>query len=208
LAIPRHFLNRVQTELRVNVRGLREAILALSERVNRKVQVLKLDWQAAELSDHIEAVHQELGRTLAMLLASADGQPLPHLPTQEALQALRQAMGQLGTLRHELVRIDGLVRELEAEILRDDLLKFQQDLTSRALTLERYILPAGAPAAGRSFMDLGLGPDVRLVAIFRGPTLLDRTDQIPLREGDTVVVLGSSAELKVAQLKFILPIAL
>jgi NhaP-type Na+/H+ and K+/H+ antiporter len=117
-------------------------------------------------------------------------------------------MGQLGTLRHELHRIDGLVRELETEILRDDLLKFQQDLTSRMLTLERYVLAVGAPAAGRAFKDLGLGATVRLVAVFRGPTLLDRAEQIPLREGDTVIVMGPSGELKAAQPKFILSISL
>ena len=117
-------------------------------------------------------------------------------------------MGQLGTLRQEVVRIDGLVRELETEILRDDLLKFQQDLTSRALTLERYVLPVGAAAVGRSVRDLGLSPGVRLVAVFRGPTMLDRSDHIPLREGDTVIVLGPNTELKVAQLQFIVPVAL
>jgi hypothetical protein len=205
--MPRHFLNRVQKELRVNVQGLREVILAVSERVNRKVQVLKLDWHAADLSDQVEAIQQELGQTLAMLLGSSEGQ-LQTLPTHEALQALTKAIGQLRSLRHELVRIDGLVRELETEILREDLLKFQQDLTSRTLTLERYVLPLGAPAVGRSFTDLGLGSAVRLVAVFRGPTLLDHAEQTSLRDGDTVVLLGPGAELKAAQPKFILPISL
>ncbi|HEV8540010.1 MAG TPA: TrkA C-terminal domain-containing protein [Nitrospiraceae bacterium] len=206
--MPRHFLNRARKEFRFNVHGMRETILALSERVNRKVQVLKLGWQAAELSDQVEAVYQRLGQDLALLLANGDRQPSQELPTHEARLALTAANGQLGVLRNELVRIDGLVRELETEVLRDDLLKLQQDLTSRMLGLERLMLPAGSPASGHSCAELSLPGDLHIVAVFRGPTVLDRPEQSPLRDGDIVIVLGPRAALKTAQHKFVPPLSL
>jgi hypothetical protein len=205
--MPRHFLNRARKELRFNVHGLRETILALSERVNRKVQVLKLGWQAAELSDQVEAVYQQLGQNLVLLLANDERHLAPHLPTSDVLLALTAANGQLGLLRNELARIDGLVRELEAEVLRDDLLKLQQDLTSRMLSLERLVLPAGSPAAGRSFTELALPTDLHLVAVLRGPTALDQPAQSALRDGDIVIVLGPRAALKAAQPQLVPPLS-
>jgi hypothetical protein len=205
--MPRHFFNRARKELRLNIHGLREVILALSERVNRKVQVLKLGWQAAHLSDQVETVYQHLGENLALLLANGERQSSPELPTNEARLALTTATGQLTVLRNELARIDGLVRELETEVLRDDLLKLQQDLTSRMLSLERVVLPAGSPAAGHSFAELSLPGDLHLVAVLRGPTVLDRPEQSPLRDGDIVIVLGQRAALKAAQPRFVPPLS-
>ena len=38
------FLQRIRKEFTLTLTGLRETVLAISERVNRKVQVLKLHW--------------------------------------------------------------------------------------------------------------------------------------------------------------------
>src|SRR5256885_16179074 len=69
------FLQRIRKEISVTQDTVREVIIGLSERVNRKVQTLKLHWRAASLSDQRESVLQELGADLATLLAQASGVP-------------------------------------------------------------------------------------------------------------------------------------
>jgi TrkA-C domain len=197
--MPANFLSRIRKDLAINLHGLREVILALSERVNRKVQVMKLHWQAAQLSDQIDAVYQQLGAELATLLGSGERRPASTLPSQNALLALTRATGQLRGLRGDLLRVDGLVGELEAETLRDDLLKLQQDLGTRGLGLERLIVATETPALGRSLKELGISATCRVVTVLRGTTQLDRPEDLPLRGGDIVLLLGRTADLSVAR---------
>jgi K+/H+ antiporter YhaU regulatory subunit KhtT len=197
--MPTDFLQRARKELTVNVEGLREIILSISERVNRKVQVLKLHWQASQLSDQIDAVYQRLGQQVDTVLAGAERRIPEPVSRDQTDLALAEAVGQLSVLRRELLRVDGLVRELEADALRDELLKLQQDLGTRGLALERVLLSPQSPAAGRPLNELGLPTQLRLIAVLRGPTLLDRPGETPLRDGDVVVLLGRPADLKAGQ---------
>jgi hypothetical protein len=195
---PANFLNRIRKDLTMNIQGVREVVLAISERVNRKVQVMKLHWQAAQLTDQIEAVHQHLGGELATLLGG-ERRPAQALPSEDALRALSRAVGQLRGLRHDLVRVDGLVRELEAETLRDELLKLQQDLGTRGLVLDRIIVASETSAAGRSLKELGIPVTCRVVAVLRGPTQLNQPEDLPLRAGDIVLLFGRPADLQGAR---------
>src|SRR2546430_17241761 len=69
------FLQRIRKEISVTQDTVREVIIGLSERVNRKVQTLKLHWRAASPSEQRESVLQELGAYLATLPAPASGLP-------------------------------------------------------------------------------------------------------------------------------------
>jgi hypothetical protein len=193
--MPPHFLNRIRKDLTINIQGVREVVLGLSERVNRKVQVMKLHWQAAQLADQIDAVSQHLGGELATLLGSGERRPAQALPSDDALQALSRAVGQLRGLRRDLGRVDGLVRELEAETLRDELLKLQQDLGTRGLTLDRILVATETSAIGRSLKELGIPMTCRVVAVLRGPTWLEQPDDLPLHAGDIVLLFGRPADL-------------
>jgi hypothetical protein len=197
--MPTNFLSRIGKDLAINLHGLREVILAISERVNRKVQVMKLHWQAAQLSDQIDAVYQQLGAELATLLGSGERRPAHTLPSQQALLALTRAIGQLRGLRGDLLRVDGLVGELEAETLRDELLKLQQDLGTRGLGLERMVVGNETPAVGRSLKELGISVSCRVVTVLRGTTQLDQPQDLPLRGGDIVLLLGRTADLSLAR---------
>src|SRR5437016_12404947 len=58
-------LGRIQQELSITGSAIYETVLALAERANRKVQVLRLHSQASSLLSQIEEVHGELGREIA-----------------------------------------------------------------------------------------------------------------------------------------------
>lgn len=63
-------LSRIRKELTINLAVLREAVLAISERANRKAQLLKLHWQASLISHKMDSSHRALGAQLFPLLSS------------------------------------------------------------------------------------------------------------------------------------------
>ena len=63
------FLNRLQKELSITSTALHETIVSISERVNRKVQILRLHWQASTLLERIDGVTHDLGQQIAGLKA-------------------------------------------------------------------------------------------------------------------------------------------
>jgi len=197
------FLQRIRKEFTLTLTGAREAILAVSERVNRKVQILKLHWQASSLIDHIESIQQETGAFLAEHLlrdrapSTQVSHPIPPEPIHPEIAAkLPTTAARIRLLKNDLQRIDALTRELEAEALSDDLRKIQRDLCTRSATVERIVVPAGSSVCGRAVAQLGLHPDVRVAAVLRGPALMTDLDSLPLRAGDIMLLVGPREELK------------
>jgi len=196
----RDFLSRLRHETTVNLHALLEAVIAISERVTRKVQILKLHWQASRIHAHIDTVYEQLGAVLDNLLARAD--PTEALLSEEAHAPLAHAAQRIRSSKAELQHLEARRRELEAETLHDHLLKLQQDLSSRSLTIERVLLAPGSPAVGHTLGQLGLSSTTRIIAVFRGPTLLAALEGDTLRAGDLVVFLGPRGELEHLVLQF------
>lgn len=196
------FLQRIRKEIAINLDTVREIVLGLSERANRKVQTLKLHWRAASLSQQQEAILQELGGYLATLLAQASGLSARDSDRHGAEARVQDAASRVRTVKKELTQIDGLVRELEADAVREDLLRIQQDLTIRDAAFERVSVAQGSSMVGLPVSQLALPPATRLVAVLRGPSFLAVNQQAVLQAGDIVILVGSRAELKtvVAQL--------
>ena len=191
-------LSRIRKELTINLAVLRETVLVISERVNRKVQLLKLHWQASYISHKIDSSHRSLGAQLFPLLSS-DGDRKRHDPAldwQEAAGLLSAATSQVGLMKKELGQVDALIRELEVEAMREDLVKIQQDLSTRSATIERVLVAQGSWAMGRSIGQLGLSPTTRVVAVLRGPTLVPPTETFVFRSGDLVVLAGLQVEVR------------
>src|SRR4030066_202845 len=131
-------LGRIQQELSITGSALYETILAIAERVNRKVQVLRLHSQASNLLSQIEQVHGELGRQIATLCAKRP--PFSHeatLPSDQLDRVLSQAGDRIQQLRRTLLTVDGYIRELKLETIHHELLTLQQDLSLRAAAFER-----------------------------------------------------------------------
>src|SRR5262245_4209574 len=159
-------LGRIQQELSVTGSAIYETILALAERANRKVQVLKLHRQASTLLSQIEQVHGDLGRQIATLCAKRP--PYSHestLPSEQVDLALTQASERVQHLKQTLLNVDSLIRELKLETIHQELLTLQQDLSLRAAAIERVPVVRGSPVIGRTLAEVALPASIRLVTV-------------------------------------------
>lgn len=189
-------LGRMQQELSITGSAIHETVLAIAERVNRKVQVLRLHNQAASLSSQIEQVHGELGCQLAMLCATRP--PFGHdatVPSDQLERLLSQADNRIQQLKHTLATVDGHIRELKQETIHHELLTLQQDLSLRAAGIERLRVAQGSLAIGKTLAQMALLPSVRLVTILRGPLLIPPDETLLLRLDDVLVMIGPQSDL-------------
>jgi K+/H+ antiporter YhaU regulatory subunit KhtT len=189
-------LGRIQKELSITGSAIYETVLALSERANRKVQVLRLHSQASSLLSQIEGVHGELGRQIAALCARRP--PYSHEPPLRSDQ-LELVLGQAGDrvqhLKRTLLNVDSQIRELKLETIHHELLTLQQDLSLRAAAIERLPLGRGSPMIGRALSEVTLPSSVRLVTVLRGPFLVPPDQTLVLRVDDILVMIGLQEDL-------------
>jgi hypothetical protein len=187
------FLGRLQRELSLTGSAVYESVVAVAERVNRKVHVLRLHGQAASLLTQIETVQGELGRQLAQALARRPGRPSASPADVE--RTVTQATDRVHHLKQTLVQVDSQIRALKLEAIQGDLLTLQRDLSLRAAALERLPVAQGSRAVGKQVSDLAWPPTVRLVTVFRGPFLIPPTDGFIFRADDIVIAIGLRADL-------------
>jgi hypothetical protein len=189
-------LGRIQQELSITGSAIYETVLALAERANRKVQVLRLHSQASSLLSQIEEVHGELGRQIATLCARRP--PYSHEPAPRSDQ-LESVLGQAGDrvqhLKRTLLNVDSQIRELKLETIHHELLTLQQDLSLRAAAIERLPLARGSPMIGRALAEAALPSSVRLVTVLRGPFLVPPDQTLVLRVDDILVMIGLQEDL-------------
>ena len=189
-------LGRIQQELSITGSAIYETVLALAERANRKVQVLKLHSHASSLLSQIEEVHGELGRQIATLCARRP--PYSHEPPLRSDQ-LESVLGQAGDrvqhLKRTLLNVDSQIRELKLETIHHELLTLQQDLSLRAAAIERLPLARGSPMIGRTLAEVALPSSVRLVTVLRGPFLVPPDQTLVLRVDDILVMIGLQEDL-------------
>jgi K+/H+ antiporter YhaU regulatory subunit KhtT len=189
-------LGRFQRELSVTGSAIYETVLAFAERVNRKVQVLRLHSQASSLLSQIEQVHGELGHHIAALCARRP--PFSHestLPSDQLERLLGQAGDRIQQLKRTLLSVDSHIRELKLETIHSELLILQQDLSLRDAAIERFPVVQGSPIIGKTLAEVALPPSVRLVTVLRGPFLVPPDDALVLRVDDVLVMIGLQADL-------------
>ena len=189
-------LGRLQQELSITGSAIYETVLALAERANRKVQVLRLHSQAANLLSQIEQSHGDLGRHIAAFCAKRP--PFSHesAPQSDQLDGvLDQAGDRIQQLKQTLVSVDSQIRELKLETIHHELLTLQQDLSLRAAAIERFPLVQGSPVVGRTLAEVALPASVRLVTVLRGPFLIPADEALVLRVDDILVMIGLQADL-------------
>jgi len=189
-------LGRIQQELSITGSAIYETVLALAERANRKVQVLRLHSQASSLLSQIEEVHGELGRQIATLCARRP--PYSHespLRSDQLELVLGQAGDRVQHLKRTLLNVDSHIRELKLETIHHELLTLQQDLSLRAAAIERLPLARGSPMIGRALAEVALPSSVRLVTVLRGPFLVPPDQTLVLRTDDILVMIGLQEDL-------------
>ena len=189
-------LGRIQQELSITGSALYETVLAIAERVNRKVQVLRLHSQASSLLSQIEQLHGELGRQIAAICAKRP--PFSHestLPSDQLERLLSQAVDRIQQLKRTLLSVDSQIRELKLETIHHELLTLQQDLSLRAAAIERFPVVQGSPVIGKTLAEVTLPGSIRLVTVLRGPFLVPPDGDLALRVDDVLVMIGLQADL-------------
>jgi len=190
--------DRIRKEFTLSLTGLREVVLSVSERVSRKVQLLNLHWRAAQLNRDIQGQYQGLGRKLA------EGNPrhrevvrgdLPAAESNGLGDMVAGVAAEVAALKKEVLLVDAVAQELEAESLGEALLTMQRDLASRGAALERLVLASGSSLIGCSIRKAGLGPNVWVMGVVRGPALLAPLETLVFRVGDIVFLGGVRSEL-------------
>jgi hypothetical protein len=189
-------LGRIQQELSITGSAIYETVLALAERANRKIQVLRLHSQASSLLSQIEQGHGELGRQIAALCAKRP--PFSHespLSPDQLERFLGQAGDRIQQLKRRLLSVDSHIHELKLETIHHELLTLQQDLSLRWAAIERFPVVKGSPVTGRTLAEVALPASVRLVTVLRGPFLVPPDDALVLRVDDVLVMVGLQADL-------------
>jgi K+/H+ antiporter YhaU regulatory subunit KhtT len=189
-------LGRIQQELSITGSAIYETVLALAERANRKIQVLRLHSQASNLLSQIEQGHGELGRQIAALCAKRP--PFSHespLSPDQLERFLGQAGDRIQQLKRTLLSVDSHIHELKLETIHHELLTLQQDLSLRWAAIERFPVVQGSPVTGRTLAEVALPASVRLVTVLRGPFLVPPDDALMLRVDDVLVMVGLQADL-------------
>ena len=196
-------LGRIQQELSITGSAIYETVLALSERANRKVQVLRLHNHASNLLSQIEQGHGDLGRHIVAL--SAKRSPLtPESPpsSNQLGEVLGQAGDRIQQLKQTLLNVDSQIRELKLETIHHELLTLQQDLSLRTAAIERLTIVRGSPVIGKRMAEVALPPSVRLVTILRGPFLVSPDDTLVLRADDILIMVGLQVDLALVSSDF------
>lgn len=196
-------LGRIQQELSITGSAIYETVLALSERANRKVQILRLHNHASNLLNQIEQGHGDLGRHIVAL--SAKRSPLtPESPpsSNQLGEVLGQAGDRIQQLKQTLLKVDSQIRELKLETIHHELLTLQQDLSLRTAAIERLTIVRGSPVIGKRMAEVALPPSVRLVTILRGPFLVSPDDTLVLRADDILIMVGLQVDLALVSSDF------
>lgn len=187
------FFGRLHKELSITGSALYEMVLSISERVNRKTQIIRLHWHASGVLQRIDEVTAEVGRQVVDHV----GRPLSNQsqPDFALDRTTSQAAARVQELKRSLTQIDGQIRELKLEAIHEDSLKLQQDLTVRSARIERLTITRHAAAVGQPISAMPRSSSVHLASILRGPFLLAPSEGLIFRTDDIVVVIGVESEL-------------
>jgi hypothetical protein len=176
---------------------LYETVVAVAERVNRKVQILRLHGQATSILNQIHAIHRDIGLRLAHLASrstsdlSVDARSRM-LPLSDAIRvAADRIKGQRAALQY----IESHIRDLKVELAQAELLTIQRELGLRDAAIERVVVAQGAAVIGHPLGEFDLPPTTRIAAVFRGPFLLPLSDSSTLRQDDIVILTGLRHDL-------------
>ena len=189
-------LGRVHKELSITGHAFYETILSISELVNRKVQIIRLHWQASTLLQQIDDVTAKVGQQItAQVSDRLLYQNHPDSIIGVIDQMLADAISRVQELKQSLIGVDAQIRELKVETVHQDLLSLQHDLALRSGGMERLTVVRGAAAAGQPLSALPRYSSAYVATVLRGPFLLAPTDDLLFRPGDIVVLIGSQIEL-------------
>lgn len=190
-------LARIRKELFLTGSAFYETIVAIAERVNRKVHVLRLHGQATTILHQIHLIHQQIGRRITATIVPPTGglttERAPHLAQLE--EVMRVGSERIKGQRAALQQLERQIRELKIELAHEDLLTMQRELGLRDAAIERVVVTRGAPVIGHPIGEFDLPPTTHIAAVFRGPFLLPLSNSLTLRPDDIVILVGLRHDL-------------
>ncbi len=190
-------LARIRKELFLTGSALYETIVAIAERVNRKVHVLRLHGQATTILSQTHVIHRHIGQRVAALAAKPAAGIHPVAPSELASlqEAIRTASDRIKGQQTALQLVERQIRELKVELAHEDLLMMQRELGLRDAAIERVVVARGAPVIGHPIGEFDLPATTRIIAVFRGPFLLPLSHTMTLRPDDIVILIGLRHDL-------------
>ena len=189
-------LRGAEKELAITGNAFHEMILAISERVNRKVQIIRLHWQASSLLERIDEQTAELGRQMVTHVSrrfAMHAQSAPELTDLDA--GLSHAAQRVHEFKRSLLQLDGQIRDLKLEAIHEELLRLYHDLKMRSARIDRITITRTAGAVGQSIMAIPQSSPVHIGAILRGPLVLPPSDNLTFRPDDIVILIGMETDL-------------
>jgi K+/H+ antiporter YhaU regulatory subunit KhtT len=187
------FFGRLHKELSITGSALYEIVLSISERVNRKTQIIRLHWHASGVLQQIDEVTAEVGRQLADHISRPSLNQNQHDSAMDT--TVSQAATRVQALKQSLTQIDGQIRELKLEAIHEDSLKLQQDLTVRSAKIERLTITRHAAAVGQTISAMPRSSSVHIASVLRGPFLLAPSEGLTFRTDDIIVLIGIESEV-------------
>ena len=188
--------SRIHKELAITGSAFHEMVLAISERVNRKVQIIRLHWQASSLLERIDEQTADVGRQMVTHVSRRfliQGQSAPDLTDLDA--SLSQATARVHEFKRSLIQLDGHIRELKLEAIHEELLRLHHDLKLRSARIDRLTIARTAGAVGQSIAAMPQSSSVHVAAILRGPFVLAPSESLTFRPDDIVVLIGMETDL-------------
>lgn len=174
--------------LSISFDGAKEAVMAVAERVARRVQVTKLQLQAEDAEARLRQAYESLGERLH----AADSTHSPEtaqiddsLPLCENIRAEQRALQEIR---------DRLASRYD-DVLIVPLIRLQEDLQAGGGTIERVTIVPSAQSDGKPISTVALPESVRIVLVRRNDSLLFPSDQMVLRAGDQVTIIGNRSAL-------------
>jgi hypothetical protein len=190
------FISRIHKELSITGNAFYEMILAISERVNRKVQIIRLHWHASAFLGRIDEQTADVGRQIVTHVSRRfllHGQSPPDLTDLDT--SLSHATQRIHELKRSLLQIDTDIRELKLEAIHEELLRLHHDLTVRSARIDRLTITRTAGAVGHSIAAMPQSSPVHVAAILRGPFVLPPSDNLTFRPDDIVILIGMETDL-------------
>ena len=177
--------------LSISAAGMKEAIMAVAERVARRVQIAKLQLQAVDAEARLQQAYESLGHCLytAHTAKSPDAWRVDEaLPLCENIRAEQ----------HTLQGIRDRLTSRYDDVLSGPLIRLQEDLQNGGGAMERVTITPASPADGRSLSAVVMPEGVRIVLVRRVDALLLPTGDLVLKAGDQVTILGDRSAVPVA----------
>lgn len=187
------FFGRLHKELSITGSALYEMVLAISERVNRKTQIIRLHWHSSGILQQIDDLTAAVGRQVEDRVTHLHSNQDQHDSALDT--AVAHATTRVQELKQSLARIDGQIRELKLEAIHEELLKLQQDLSARSAKIERLTITRHAAAVGQTLSAMPRSSSVHIASVLRGPFLLVPSEGLIFRTDDIVVVIGLESEV-------------